>query len=90
MREFDNGKYYPYDISKKNWHGPRNAIVQLITTSQWSNVYLSNTERKIVNEYNTTSTKDNNHSFPEVLSYSNYEKLIFYIAKFSLLFKNIN
>lgn len=58
-------------ISKENWHGPRNAIEQLITTSQWSNVYLSNTERKIVNEYNTTSTKDG-HSFLEVFSYSNY------------------
>ena len=71
IREPDNGKYYPYDISRKNWHGPRNAIEQLPTTSQWSNVHLSNTERKIVNEYNTTSTKDG-HSFPEVFSYSNY------------------
>ena len=67
----DNEKYYPYDSSKENWHGPRNAIEQLPTTSQWSNVYLSNTERKIVNEYNTTSTKDG-HTFPEVFSYSNY------------------
>lgn len=67
----DNEKYYPYDSSKENWHGPRNAIEQLPTTSQWSNVRLSNTERKIVNEYNTTSTKDG-HTFPEVFSYSNY------------------
>jgi len=52
IREPDNGKYYPYNISRKNWHGPRNVIEQLITTSQLSNVYLSNTERKIVNEYN--------------------------------------
>lgn len=52
IREPDNGKYYPYDISRKNWHGRRNTIEQLITTSQWSNVHLSNTERKIVNEYN--------------------------------------
>lgn len=67
----NNEKYYPYDSSKENWHGPRNAIEQLPTTSQWNNVRLSNTERKIVNEYNTTSTKDG-HSFPEVFSYSNY------------------
>ena len=67
----DNVKYYPYDSSKENWHGPRDAIEQLPTTSQWNNVRLSNTERKIVNEYNTTSTKDG-HSFPEVFSYSNY------------------
>lgn len=67
----DNEKYYPYDNSKENWHGPRNAIEQLPTTSQWNNVHLSNTERKIVNEYNTTSTKDG-HTFPEIFSYSNY------------------
>ena len=67
----NNEKYYPYDISKENWHGPRTAIEQLPTTSQWSNVSLSNTERKIVNEYNTTSTKDG-HTFPEVFSFSNY------------------
>lgn len=67
----NNEKYYPYDISKENWHGPRTAIEQLPTTSQWSNVSLSNTERKIVNEYNTTSTKDG-HSFPKVFSFSNY------------------
>lgn len=52
IRETDNGKNYQYDISKENWHGPRNVIEQLPTTSQWSNVHLSNTERKIVNEYN--------------------------------------
>ena len=67
----DNEKYYPYDSSKENWHGPRDAIKQLPTVSQWSSVHLSNTERKIVNEYNTTSTKDG-HNFPEVFSYSNY------------------
>ncbi len=67
----DNEKYYPYDSSKENWHGPRNAIEQLPTVSQWSNVRLSNTERRIVNEYNTTSTKDG-HNFPEVFSYSKY------------------
>ena len=34
IREPDNGKYYPYDISRKNWHGRRNAIEQLPITSQ--------------------------------------------------------
>lgn len=67
----NNEKYYPYDVSKENWHGPRTAIEQLPTISQWSNVSLSNTERKIVNEYNTTITKDG-HTFPEVFSYSKY------------------
>ena len=66
-----NEKYYQYDSSGENWHGPRTAIEQLPTTSQWSNVSLSNTERKLVNEYGTTSTKDG-HTYPEVFSYSKY------------------
>ena len=78
--EPDNGKYYPYDISKENWHGPRTAIEQLPTTSQWSNVHLSNTERKIVNEYNTTSNKDGN-SYPEVFSYSKYSARFLTLAE---------
>lgn len=75
-----NEKYYPYDSSKENWHGPRDAIKQLPTTNQWTNVRLSNTERKIVNEYNTTSTKDG-HTFPEVFSYSNYSARFLTLAE---------
>lgn len=75
-----NEKYYPYDSSKENWHGPRDAIKQLPTTNQWTNVRLSNTERKIVNEYNTTSTKDG-HTFPEVFSYSNYSARLLTLAE---------
>ena len=66
-----NDKYYQYDSSGENWHGPRTAIEQLPTTSQWSNVSLFNTERKLVNEYNTTSAKDG-HTYPEVFSYNKY------------------
>ena len=66
-----NDKYYQYDSSGENWHGPRTAIEQLPTTSQWSNVSLFNTERKLVNEYNTTSAKDG-HTYPEVFSYHKY------------------
>ena len=75
-----NDKYYPYDSSSENWHGPRTAIEQLPTTSQWSNVSLSNTERKLVNEYGTTSTKDG-HNFPEVFSYSKYAARFLTIAE---------
>lgn len=64
-------KYYPYDSSSQNWFGPRSAIQQLPNTSQWSNVRLYNTERKLVNEYNTTSSKDG-HTYPEIFSYNNY------------------
>ena len=67
----DNSKFYPYDASKENWHGPRSAIEQLPTKSQWSNVKLYNTERIIKNEYDTTSNKDGN-TYPEVFSYSKY------------------
>ena len=66
-----NDKYYQYYTLPENWHGPENAIKQLPTTSQWSNVTLVNSERKIINEYGTTSTKDG-HSFPEIFSYSKY------------------
>ena len=67
----NNEKYYPYDSSGENWHGPRTAMEELPTTSQWSNVSLSNTERKLVNEYGTTTTNDG-HTYPKVLSYSKY------------------
>ena len=76
----NNEKYYPYDSSKENWHGPRTAMEQLPTTNQWSNVSLFNTERKLINEYGTTSTKDG-HTFPEVLSYSKYAARLLTIAE---------
>lgn len=76
----NNEKYYPYDSSGENWHGPRTAMEQLPTTSQWSNVSLFNTERKLINEYGTTSTKDG-HAFPEVLSYSKYAARFLTIAE---------
>ena len=75
-----NDKYYQYYTSSENWHGPLTAIQQLPTTSQWSNVSLSNTERKIVNEYGTTSTKDG-HKFPEVFSYSKYSARLLTFAE---------
>ena len=73
-------KYYPYDLSGENWHGPRTAIEQLPTTSQWSNVNLVNSERKIINEYGTNSTKDG-HTFPDVFSYSKYAARFLTIAE---------
>ena len=76
----NNGKYYQYDSSGENWHGPRTAIEQLPTTSQWSNVSLSNTERKLVNEYNTTSSKDG-HTYPDVFSYSKYAARLLTLAE---------
>ncbi len=66
-----NNKYYQYYTLSENWHGPVTAVEQLPTTDEWSNVSLVNSERKIVNEYGTNSTKDG-HTFPEVFSYSKY------------------
>ena len=61
---------YAYDSSGENWHGPRTAIMQLPTTSQWSNVSLKNTKRTILNEKdgNTTSGGTLSSNF----SYSGY------------------
>ncbi len=64
-------KYYQYYNTSENWHGPLTAMEQLPTTSQWSNVKLFNTERKLVNEYGTTSSKDG-HEYPKTLDYSKY------------------
>ncbi len=42
-----NTKNCAYDSSGENWHGPRTAIAQLPTTSQWTNVRLTNDVRSI-------------------------------------------
>ena len=34
----NNNKFYQYYTTSENWHGPLNAMEQLPTTSQWSNV----------------------------------------------------
>lgn len=69
--EPNNNSFYAYDDFDGNWFGPRVAIQQLPTRSQRSNISLSNTERKITNEYGTNNTKDN-HTFPSVFSYDGY------------------
>ena len=58
---------YVYDSSGENWHGPRTAIAQLPTSSQWNNVSLKNSTRTILNEGggNTTTggTLPSNYSY---------------------------
>ena len=60
-------KTYVYDSSNENWHGPRTAIAQLPTSSQWNNVSLKNSTRAILNENgdNTTTggTLPSNYSY---------------------------
>ena len=52
----NNNTTYAYDSSGENWHGPRTAIEQLPTTSQWSNVSLKSVTRAILNENGGNTT----------------------------------
>ena len=54
--EPSNSTKSAYDSSGENWHGPRTAIKQLPTTSQWSNVSLKNSVRAILNENSGNTT----------------------------------
>ena len=66
----NNNTTYAYDSSRENWHGPRTAITQLPTTSQWSNVSLKNTSRTILNENGENRTTGG--TLPSNFSYSGY------------------
>ena len=61
---------YAYDSSGENWHGPRTAIAQLPTTSQWSNVSLKSTTRSILNENGGNTTSGG--ILPSNFSYAGY------------------
>ena len=65
-----NTKNYAYDSSEENRHGPRTAIVQLPTTSQWTNVSLKNTTRAILNENGGNTTAEG--TLPSNFNYSGY------------------
>ena len=66
----DNSKLYAYDSSGENFHGPRTAIKELPTTSQWSNISLKNTTRSILNESGSGTTTGG--TLPNDFSYSGY------------------
>ena len=57
----NNKTTYSYDSSGENWHGPRTAITELPTTSQWTNVRLTNDVRSITT--NTGGTTPSNFSY---------------------------
>lgn len=63
-------KVYAYDSSEENWHGPRTAISQLPTSSQWNNVSLKNSTRSILNENDENTTKGG--TLPSNYSYAGY------------------
>ena len=61
---------YAYDSSGENWHGPRTAIAQLPTSSQWNNVSLKNSTRAILNENAGNTTAGG--TTPSNFSYAGY------------------
>ena len=61
---------YAYDSSGENWHGPRTAIAELPTTSQWTNVSLTSNVRSIAT--NTGSNATTGGTLPSNFSYSGY------------------
>ena len=63
-------KVYAYDSSGENWHGPRTAIAQLPTSSQWNNVRLKNSTRAILNENGGNTTTGG--TLPSNFSYVGY------------------
>ena len=65
-----NSTAYAYDESGTNNNGPVVAIKQLPTTSQWSNVSLTNTARAITNESGGNTTGVGN--LPTAFSYEGY------------------
>ena len=65
-----NTKNYAYDSSGENWHGPRTAIAQLPTTSQWTNVSLTNNVRSITTDTGGNTTTGG--TTPSNFSYTGY------------------
>ena len=63
-----NSTTYAYDASGKNWYGPRTAIEELPSTSEWRNVSLKNSTRAILNENGGNTAKG--ETLPSNFSYS--------------------
>ena len=61
---------YAYDSSNENRHGPRTAIAQLPTSSQWNNISLKNNTRAILNEGGGNTTTG--ETLPSNYSYTGY------------------
>ena len=67
-RKPSNSKLVAYDSSGENFHGPRTAIEQLPSTSEWRNVSLTSNVRSIIAQDGTNSTTGG--SLPSNFSYS--------------------
>ena len=74
-----NNTTYAYDSSGENFYGPRTAISQLPTTSQWTNVSLTSTTRAIITEKGTNTTTGG--TLPSNFSYSGYAARLLTLAE---------
>ena len=63
-----NSKLVAYDSSGENFHGPRTAIEELPSTSEWRNVSLKSISRAIINEKGANTTAG--ETLPSNFSYS--------------------
>ena len=63
-----NSKLAAYDSSGENFHGPRTAIEELPSTSEWRNISLTSNVRNIVTENGTKTTTGG--TLPDSFSYA--------------------
>ena len=63
-----NSTTYAYDSSGENFHGPRTAIEELPSTSEWRNVSLTSNVRSIITQDGTNSTTGG--PLPDSFSYA--------------------
>ena len=63
-----NTKTSAYDSSGENFHGPRTAVEELPSTSEWRNVSLTSNVRNIVTENGTKTTAGG--TLPDSFSYA--------------------
>ena len=84
----NNSKLYAYDSSGENWHGPRTAITELPTTSQWNNVSLKSTTRSILSENGGNTTSGG--TLPNNFSYAGYSARILTIQEVRKSTNNTN
>ena len=82
----NNKSTYAYDSSGENWHGPRIAIKELPTTSQWSNISLKNTTRSISNESGSNTTTGG--TTPSNFSYAGYATRLLTIEELRIATEN--
>ena len=79
---------YAYDSSGENWHGPRTAIKELPTTSQWNNVSLKNDVRAIISNKDVNTTPGG--TLPSDFSYAGYAARLLTIQEIKVATNNNN